>query len=120
MASTADVVEGAHPELDMGDDWMPGQLAEPVIAGPSTDEQAPARPTATPRLRRGRRLVAGAVLIALAAIFRVAIAPSLLKLPTNYLDGDDRLLHARARERLDSPGRRSFPVPRRLQQEWGS
>jgi hypothetical protein len=63
---------------------MPGQLADPAIAGPSTDEQAPARPTATPRLRRGRRmLVAGAVLIALAAIFRVAIVPSLLKLPTN-------------------------------------
>ena len=63
---------------------MPGQLAEPAVAGPTTGERGTARPAAAPRLRRGRRLlIAGAVVIALAAIFRLAIVPSLLKLPTS-------------------------------------
>jgi hypothetical protein len=84
MASPAGVVEVAHPELDMGDDWMREQLAGPAVAGPSATERGTTRPAATTRIRRGRRLlVAGAVVIALAAIFRVAVVPSLLKLPTN-------------------------------------
>ena len=57
---------------------------KPAVADRRTDEGTPTETIAPTRGRRGRKLmVAGAVLIALAAIVRVAIVPSLIKLPTD-------------------------------------
>jgi hypothetical protein len=48
------------------------------------DERGPTSPPAAGRARRGRiLLVAGGLLISVAVIFRLAIVPSLLKLPTH-------------------------------------
>jgi hypothetical protein len=61
------------------------ELTEPAVVDRRTNEGALTGTAAPPGAGRGRKLVlAGAVLIALALIVRVAIVPSLIKLPTNF------------------------------------
>jgi hypothetical protein len=69
---------------DKGDDEVPAQITEPATTGVSADERRPTTPPAAGSARRGRILfVVGGLLIAVAVIFRLAIVPSLLKLPTH-------------------------------------
>lgn len=63
---------------------MPAQVKEPASAGLSVEDRGPSSPVAARRPRRGTILLtAGILLVALGVIFRVAIVPSLLKIPTN-------------------------------------
>src|SRR3954451_19002400 len=57
---------------------------KPARPGLSADDDAPAPKRVLRRSRRGRLLlIAGVALVVLAAIFRLAIVPGMLKLPTN-------------------------------------
>jgi hypothetical protein len=59
-------------------------VKEPASAGLSVEDRGPSSPVAARRPRRGTILLtAGILLVALGVIFRVAIVPSLLKIPTN-------------------------------------
>jgi hypothetical protein len=80
--------------------------------GVSAEERGPVRPAAAARPRRGSILLtAGVLLIALGVIFRVAIVPSLLKIPTNL----DKTAHFAGRQLayVDPKSGAPLPAPQR-------
>lgn len=63
---------------------MSGVHTKPAGPGLSVDDDAPAPKRVVSGSRRGRLLlIAGVAIVVLAAIFRLAIVPGMLKLPTN-------------------------------------